>query len=312
VARLTFDTPGIGAREPEAWLAMRRIPLTPRLLGIGVSVGLIASALVPAAPSSPVAAAPAPATAAVSTPDQPPWLVRVNHHRAQAGLHALLERRKLSRASRNHAVYMHRTGDFSHRERSGSPYRTKAGARAAAKGLISYGSSPADAVSMWMRGPFHALTLLRGDVTHVGLGSSGGYVTLMVNGRSKVAGREVSWPGHGASTSLRSAVPESPDPRSGCGAAWRSRAADRLGLPIVTTWKKVPAGVTARVRRDGAAVPVCVLTAATGGMNGLGRLMLRKHRAVVLVPLDRLEPGGTYTADVRSRGTTRTWNFTAT
>jgi hypothetical protein len=292
---------------------MRTLPITPRALGIGVSTALLASALVlPGGQVSPAVAAPAPATTAVSSPDQPAWLVRVNHHRAQAGLHALLESRKLSRASRSHAVYMHRTGDFSHDERRGSPYRTKAGARAAAKGLISYGSKPARAVSSWMRGPFHALTLLRADVTHVGLGSSGRYVTLVVNGRPKVAGREVNWPGHGASTSLRSAVPESPDPRSGCGAAWQSRASDQLGLPIVTTWKKVPADVTAHVRRNGAQVPVCVLTPGTGGVSGLARLVLQKHRAVVLFPLDRLAPGDTYTAKVTSRGTTRDWNFTAT
>ena len=207
---------------------------------------------------------------------------------------------------------MHRTGDFSHGERAGSPYRTRSGVRAGQRGLISFGRKPAGAVSSWMRGPFHALTLLRADVTRVGLGRSGRYVTLAVNGGlTGIGGRDLNWPGDGVRTSLRSAVPEFPDPRSGCGPAWRSKDPSRLGLPIITTWKKVPADVTAEVRRGGSDVPVCVLSGASAGVSEVARMVLRNHRAVVLFPLDRLERGHTYTARVRADDATRAWAFAA-
>ena len=179
-----------------------------------------------------------PARAATSTRS---WLATINYWRARTGLPRVTNNRSWDRGLLNHFIYMaetsahYMTGQYAslHTENPASPYYTASGAKEAASSDLAPGASTdMGALDEWLAAPFHAIGMLRPDLTQVALAVGHGYGGLDVisglNGDFQQKA-PILYPGPGSTTSLLQFGGELPDPAQTCG--WqrehRRAAADR-------------------------------------------------------------------------------------
>jgi uncharacterized protein YkwD len=118
----------------------------------------------------------------------------VNQARAQAGLPALTENPKLSKAAYVHSLDMACNSSLSHTGSDGSTWYTRVKAQGYQysyaseniyAGSPSYGGDPAGAMDWWMNSPVHKANILSTKVTEIGVGyvyfsgsTYGGYYTI--------------------------------------------------------------------------------------------------------------------------------------
>lgn len=245
------------------------------------------------------------------------WLAIVNTYRAMSGLGPVSVNPTWSAEGQAHSCYMLFNG-ISHDEIPGKPGYTEGGRQAGLNGNVavssSVGASPRSHIDLWMTGPFHAIGILRHNLTRSGFGLCANEhtspwrsaATLDVlrgidTSRPRPA-QPVVFPGREATIPLSRFVTESPDPVALCG--WSGGA----GLPLIAM---MPAGVsTATSSLVGPKGPVqtCTLHPGNTGRDATAQSILRSENAVVVVPRTALDPGR-YTATVSSNGGTTTWSF---
>lgn len=249
------------------------------------------------------------------------WLGVVNAYRAMSNLGALVENPTWSAEAELHSRYMLLNG-ITHEERRGNPGYTEGGDRAGRNGNVATSSNP-DAtarrfVELWMTGPFHAIGVLRHDLTTTGFGLARdpngarwrSAATLdVLRGLNRQLPRRTTatvFPGNGATVSVDRFVAEYPDPVTLVG--WTGPA----GLPLIAM---MPNRVsTAQVSLTGPTGTLEVRALHPGAPgNGpgadLARQVMASENAVVIVPRNVLAPGR-YTATVTSDGGSITWTFT--
>jgi hypothetical protein len=258
--------------------------------------------------------------------DKNAWLDRVNFYRATAGLGPVEEDPSLSGAVSEHARYMVKHDEIKHTQNRRRALATPAGAEAAASSVL-VGSSATEsdvwAVDVLMQGPFHALGLLDPSLERVGFGieRDGGGKIQTAAGLDVVRGRNatgtqpafpVVWPANGTTVPIGTSTVEYPNPLASC----REYSAP-AGLPVIVQLGSgsVTPRVTASWFLDGKrALRHCVFDENTY-RNGnraeqrLGRGVLDKHDAVVLVPRAPLQSGHTYRVVIDTNGRRIDWTF---
>jgi hypothetical protein len=244
------------------------------------------------------------------------WLTTVNAYRAMSGLAPVTENTTWSAEGQAHSCYMLYNG-ISHDEVPGNPGYTTGGDTAGNSGNVAVSSSSAatarNHIDLWMSGPFHAIGILRPQLTTSGFGicaddaasawHSGGTLDVLRGINDQIASPTTAtvFPGRNATLALNRFVTESPNPLTFCG--WTGSA----GLPLVAM---MPADVTAAnatLVGPAGAIATCVLHGEN--TSGTAQSILRSDNAVVVVPRDPLAPG-TYTSTVTSTGGNVTWSFT--
>ena len=278
---------------------------------------LAGSAAAPAAGAAePVAPIPvAPRVPASVAPPGASWIDTVNSYRTQSGLQPVVEEPAWTAGLSQHIRYLHdtppalRTGSYAsaHSENPASPFYTPEGAEAAVSSNIGSGATARDAVDAWMAAPFHAIGIMRPNLTKSAFASDGTAILDVLRGLEPMSEPRsaVLFPGADSATYLTSFGSEAPDPREGCAADWTSFA----GLPIFATLPDgqapgpttVDSGTTATLTRpDGTTITtgndLCVQTGASFnssdpvyGQNG--KAILIDANAVLVIPRAKLAPG---------------------
>ncbi|MCB1002020.1 MAG: CAP domain-containing protein [Acidimicrobiales bacterium] len=268
---------------------------------------------------STVSAEPAVATAPVGTD----WLADVNAYREMSGLPPVAEDLASSAAAAKHSCYMLRN-EMSHKEIPGRPGYTPEGAAAGDKSNVAVHSSlgvpDREFVDLWMTGPFHAIGILRHDLTEVGYGRcedaaapqwhTAASLDVMTDRHGATATAPVLFPGAGSTTYLTEFRAETPDPRSFCG--WPTGSADVVGLPTLALMPEdVGVGVTGSITGPNGPLEVCVLTEHnTGPLRTTDAPeILGDGNAVVVMPRTPLVDG-IHTVTVTTAARTESWSFT--
>lgn len=249
------------------------------------------------------------------------WLGVVNAYRAMSNLAPLVENPTWSAEARSHSQYMLING-ITHEQNPANPGYTEGGDRAGRNGNVAtssnYFSTERRFVELWMTGPFHAIGVLRHDLTATGFGVArddnsprwrAGATLDVLRGLNRSIPRRTTptlFPGDGATVSVDRFVAEFPDPVQLVG--WTGPA----GLPLIAM---LPDTVTtAQVSLTGPGGPLEVRALhpgapGSGSGSALARQVMASENAVVIVPRNQLAPGN-YTATVTSDGGSVTWSFT--
>ena len=244
------------------------------------------------------------------------WLTTVNAYRAMSGLAPVTENTTWSAEGVAHSCYMLHNG-ISHDEVPGNPGYTTGGDTAGNSGNVAVSSStaatPRSHIDLWMTGPFHAIGILRPQLTTSGFGicadesasawHSGATLDVLRGINHQVAGPTDAtvFPGRNATVALSRFVTESPNPLAFCG--WTGSA----GLPLIAMMPGTVTSATATLSGPAGPVQTCVLHGEN--TNGTAQSILRSDDAVVVVPREPLAPG-TYTSTVNTTGGNVTWSFT--
>jgi hypothetical protein len=245
------------------------------------------------------------------------WLGVVNTYRAMSGLDPVVENATWSAQAQAHSCYMLQNG-ISHDEIPGYPGYTPGGDIAGNSGNVAVSSSvhatPRNHVELWMTGPFHAIGILRHNLTTTGFGLCAdsdtptpwhsGATLDVIRGMDYGIPRPSTptvFPGDGATVPLYRFITESPNPMSMCG--WSGSA----GLPLIAM---MPNDVTtASATITGPSGPISTCSLHKGNTSGTARSILDGDNAVVVMPRDVLVDG-VYTVTVNSNGGNVTWSFT--
>lgn len=216
-----------------------------------------------------------------------------------------------------------------HSEDPGNPWYTPEGLAAAQNGntFVSSNATASDtyAIDFWMRGPFHAVALIDPALQQVGYGSyreaDGGWQMAatvdVARGQGTVPPTTtfpIEYPGDGETISLLSyAGGEWPDPLAAC-----PGYSTPTGLPIILQIGpgNLTLSVTAHSFLQGATpLEYCIFdetnyTNSDSYTQNVGRSILNRRDAVVLIPKAPLIPGANYTVSVTANGQTYAWPFT--
>jgi hypothetical protein len=268
-----------------------------------------------------------PARAATSAPV---WLATINYWRAATGLPPVTDNPAWDQGLLNHFIYLKKTpaqymtGQYAslHTENPASPYYTASGAQEAASSDLAPGASTdLGALDEWLAAPFHAIGMLRPDLTEVALavgdGTGGLDVISGLNGDFQQTA-PILYPGPGSTTSLLDFGGELPDPTETCG--WQG---DHVGLPLIVMLVSAPSpGLSATLTgpsggpESSAAKTLCVVdqftyhsTDTIYGPTGLN--ILQGGNAVLLIPRRPLLVGS-YAVSVSQPGQADIdWSFRA-
>ena len=261
-------------------------------------------------------------TGAVAATDPPfidpaaDWLTTVNYFRAMAGVGPVTENPAWSAAAVNHSCYMLYNG-ISHEEVSSKPGYTPDGDAAGRNGNVAVSSLVNETarkhIELWMTGPFHAIGVIRPNLTQVGFGKcdksetspwrSGATLDILHGlGPSVPQTQPILFPGNGTTTSLSRFVTESPNPLDFCG--WSGSA----GLPVIAL---MPEGFTAQptatMSTSAGPIEVCVLSSRN--TTGIAQQILAGNNAVIVIPRAPLAPNS-YTVAVTTTARSVSWSFT--
>jgi hypothetical protein len=244
------------------------------------------------------------------------WLTTVNAYRTMSGLAPVTENATWSAEGQAHSCYMLHNG-ISHDEVPGNPGYTTGGDTAGNSGNVAVSSSAAatarNHIDLWMTGPFHAIGILRPQLTTTGFGicadesasawHSGATLDVLRGINHQIAGPTSAtvFPGRNATVALSRFVTESPNPLDFCG--WTGSA----GLPLIAMMPGLVTSANATLSGPAGPVQTCVLHGEN--TNGTAQSILRSDNAVVVVPREPLAPG-TYTSTVNTTGGNVTWSFT--
>ncbi|MGH8012030.1 MAG: FHA domain-containing protein [Candidatus Binataceae bacterium] len=265
-------------------------------------------------------AAPLPISApAYNESDAQLALRQINYWRANSHtLAPVVEDKEWGRGDFDHARYLVKTYESNpyrpvsitmHTEDPASPWYTPEGSMAGGdgdlippcRGCLSY--SAAQAVNMWMIGPFHRLAILNPRLTKIGFAiyrEDGVQSAALRLGLAPTPQSEfnplIEFPTDGAlmPSSMARLNLETPSPIASC-----PGYSAPVGLPI--TLEFGPAVhikmVTAAITRAAVTLESCAFTGETytnpdAVLQGWGRNILREFGAVVVVPRKPLAPGG--------------------
>ena len=275
--------------------------------------GLVSGALALGLTVSTGAASASPAPPFI--PADAPWLTTVNYYRAMAGVGAVAEDPAMSAGAYQHSCYMLQNG-IAHDEVPGRPGYTPEGDEAGNSGNVAvssaFGASSRSHIELWMTGPFHAIGVLRPQLTSVGFGKcdsqntspwrSGATLDVLRGlGTASPRSEPILFPGDGATTNLDRFIVETPDPLSFCG--WSGGA----GLPVIAM---MPEGVTGNVSASitGPSGPLQTCAISRLNTSGTAQSILQGDNAVVAIPRNPLAPG-TYSVTVTTQARTVNWSF---
>ncbi len=291
----------------------------------GIAPLPVATAATAIAPTGPIPyASPAGAEA---TAAEPGWLTRMNYYRAMVKIAPVTEDPALSIGDLNHARYMVKNRSpmdaGTHDEDPSNPWYTPEG-RAAARSsdLIPpcYRCprfSGAQAIDLWMVGPFHRMLILNPDLRRVGFGEFHeddlhGYAITLGTAPTRPFDPPIAFPPDAAAISLGSLRGEWPNPLASC--PGYSRPA---GLPITLEFGP---GTTPQVSaysiiEGGKQLEVCEIDQTNYSnpdreQESRGRSNLTYFGAIMLVPRDELEAGQSYSVSITSADRTYAWSFT--
>ena len=245
------------------------------------------------------------------------WLGIVNAYRSMSGLDPVTPNATWSAEGAAHSCYMLQNG-ISHDEVPGNPGYTPGGDVAGNSGNVAVSSAitanARDHIDLWMTGPFHAIGILRHNLTESGFGlcaqndtptvwRSGGTLDVirgLDHGMPRPA-TPILFPGDGATVSLTRFITEFPDPMAMCN--WTGTA----GLPLIAMMPNDISTATATLTGPNGPIDTCVLH-ETNVTDGTARSILRGDNAVVVMPRDVLADGA-YTASVTTDNGSVTWSF---
>jgi hypothetical protein len=261
-------------------------------------------------------------------------VAEINRYRTASGLGAVTDQRAWDVGLRHHLTYLEKTppqyftGQYRslHTENPASPYYTPGGAREAGQSDLDEGGahSPVEAIDLWLAAPFHAIGMLRPQLTQVALADDArtGFAALdVIRGLDynvPQATAPIVFPGPGITTDLLTFGGESPSPLETCG--WSSRSS--VGLPLILLLPQPPSeSITATLTGptglessgDGT---LCVVDEydyhSSDPIYGpTGASILKGDNAVLLIPRRPLRPGA-YSVDVEQSGlAATTWSFAA-
>lgn len=256
------------------------------------------------------------------------WLDYLNRFRQLGNVAPVTENKAWSHASWLHSRYMVKEDVLTHEESPHSPWYTAQGQLAAQNGNIAGGPLDAPdshAIDVWMRGPFHAVSILDPRLSQVGFGSyredSGPRkmaATLDVlrgrGNRPPETDFPLPFPKDGGYTWVTSHEGhEWPQPLSSC-----EGYSPPSGPPIILQLGNgalTPQVTATSFKRGNLALAHCVIdetsyTHPDATQQRVGRLILNSRDAVVIMPRHPLVAGHTYTASVTANGRTTTWHFT--
>lgn len=249
------------------------------------------------------------------------WLGVVNAYRAMSNLGPLAENPTWSAEAELHSRYMLLNG-ITHVQNPANPGHTAGGDRAGRNGNVATSSNPnATArrfVELWMTGPFHAIGVLRHDLTTTGFGltrdpgaarwRSAATLDILRGLNRQLPPRTTPtlFPGDGATVPVDRFVAEYPDPVTLVG--WTGAA----GLPLIAMMPNRVSTAQVSLTGPSGAIEVRALHPGAPG-NGPGAdlagQVMASENAVVIVPRTVLARGR-YTATVTSDGGSVTWSFT--
>ena len=286
------------------------------------------------------AAATASSVSSVSSNSQPQdvapsdWLGEINKYRSAANLAPVSDQPAWDTGLAHHLTYLAKTppsyftGQYqsAHTENPQSPYYTPDGAQeASASDLLEghVGLTPVDIIDDWLTAPFHAIGMLRANLTQVAFvydpttGDAGLDVLTGLDQTQPAATSPVLFPGPGVSTTLVAFSGENPNPLETCG--WS--AIPSVGLPLVLLLPQDPdPALAARLvtpsgaAEDSANGQLCIVDDHTYYSSDpvygpAGAQILEDDHAVILIPKSRLG-SGTYTATVSQPNQADiTWSF---
>ena len=246
----------------------------------------------------------------------PEWLAWINLYRSVAGLPSVEHDPSLDPAVAEHARYLvdldqdGLCASFPHCE--AIPPGTVEGDRAARNilTLSSAALSEREVVESLIAAPFHALSLLRPGLTHVGFGlysnpdasgtTSAGVIDVNSDASPTDLSSVVTWPADGASVPLTAySGNETPDPliASSCQslAFARPGAPQEAGLPIIVmNVPDAPVGAVLVERSSGTELTTCVATSHDYPDDSTASLVLEGALAFFVIPEQPLRPGESY------------------
>ncbi len=297
------------------------------------SYGAAPGALVVAPVGGPVIAAGRTAGAtSVTAGSDTDWLDEINVYREAAGESAVADQSAWDAGIVDHLTYLadtpesYFTGQYAslHSENPASPYYTAAGAEEGESSdliLGAVGFTPVQLIDLWLTAPFHAVGMLRSQLTEVAFaydpttGDAGLDILRGLDYDLPAATGPVLFPGPWMTTDLTDFIGgESPDPLQTCG--W----APPTGLPLIALLPQSPApGLSAQLTgpdgtQTSAAGNLCVVDDNTYyssdpvyGPTGLE--ILQQDNAVFLIPNSALA-AGSYQATINQPGQpVITWSF---
>lgn len=247
------------------------------------------------------------------------WLGIVNTYREMSGLGPVSANATWSTEAQAHSCYMLQNG-ISHDEDPAKAGYTPGGDIAGNSGNVAVSSATSATarshIDLWMTGPFHAIGILRHNLTTSGFGlcaqtttptswHSGGTLDVIrgIDYGIPRPSTPIVFPGDGTTTSLHSFVTEYPNPVTLCG--WTGSA----GLPLIAMMPNDVNSATANLTGPGGPIQTCTLHAGNTGADATARAILDGDHAVVVVPREVLADG-VYTVTVNSDGGDVTWSFT--
>jgi hypothetical protein len=273
-------------------------------------------------------------TAASSASAQPAWLAEINMYRAAAGDAPASNEPAWDLGIEHHLTYLEKTphsyftGQYqsAHTENPASPYYTSDGATEAGYSDLDEGEahSALQAVDIWLAAPFHAVGMLRAQLTQVALADdpTTGYAGLdVIQGLDyalPAPTTPILFPGPGVTTNLVSFGGESPDPLETCG--WSP--ASGAGLPLIVLLPQAPAaGLTATLSGPGGVAStangeLCVVDEFTYHSSDpiygpTGASILQGDNAVFLIPRRSLTTGTYQVSMLQSGQPDIDWSFSA-
>jgi hypothetical protein len=249
----------------------------------------------------------------------PPWLARFNYWRDTAGLSHLTENPTWSTGDYLHAQYMVKNNVIMHSETPGTPYYSVAGDTAARNSNIEVNTSLSftdnQAVDFWMQAPFHALGMMDPRLQSTGFGAfrdpaapgwRAAWALDVLSGNSGTGGSyPVYWPGNGKTVPLRTYNGfESPDPLQACPGYTAPTGLPvfvQVGSNVATSAPAAGSTFTA----NGAPLQHCIIDSNTPNVGG----GLKWRGAVIVIPLQPLQPGVAYAVTLTVNGVPYAWSF---
>lgn len=243
------------------------------------------------------------------------WLGIVNTYRQMSGLAPVAANPAWNDGVVNHSCYMLQNG-ITHEESPGAPGYTSSGDLAGRNSNIAVSSSVSatarNHLDLWMTGPFHAIGILRHNLSSSAFGlcsnastpswHSAGTLDVLRGidaGRARPA-TPIVFPGRNATVPLTRFITEFPNPMTYCG--WTGGA----GLPLIAMMPGVVSSASATLTGPSGPISTCVLHRAN--TDGTAQSILAGENAVVVMPREELADG-TYTATVNSNGGNVSWSF---
>jgi len=251
-------------------------------------------------------------------PPNPAFLQRLNLYRALGGLPPVQEDLALSRGAANHARYMVENNAFTHFEVPTLPFFTTDG-KAAAQGHLYQSSGPfssTEPIDGWIAGPLHGTGLLNPLLTSVvfglysgmtGTGAVINHFQGIVSAVPKGFAFPFVFPKAGSKMPIdRYPGGETPDPLTAC-----PNFVAPSGPPIYFQFDSPPNAYTytasSQLSAGGSVSPLesCAFSGQdyvnpNPADQSIGRSVLSKQNAVIVLPKSPLAPGRRYMVSVGS------------